>query len=68
MERSLLTGFEETFDVAATQIKIADLEKKTGLDFDRFTLAINPKRHLNFSRGSGSGKWRCSSARLNRVD
>jgi endonuclease G, mitochondrial len=28
-----LPGFEAVFDVAATQIKIADLEKKTGLDF-----------------------------------
>jgi endonuclease G len=28
-----LPGFEETFDVAATQIKIADLEKQTGLSF-----------------------------------
>jgi endonuclease G, mitochondrial len=30
-----LPGFEAVFDVAATQIKIADLEKKTGLDFGR---------------------------------
>jgi endonuclease G len=28
-----LPGFEEAFDVAATQIKIADLEKQTGLSF-----------------------------------
>jgi len=28
-----LPGFEETFDVTATQIKIADLEKRTGLNF-----------------------------------
>jgi endonuclease G, mitochondrial len=28
-----LPGFEETFDVAATQIRIADLEQRTGLDF-----------------------------------
>lgn len=28
-----LPGFEETFDVAATQIKIAALEKRTGLNF-----------------------------------
>ena len=28
-----LPGFEEAFDVAATQIKIADLEQLTGLDF-----------------------------------
>ena len=28
-----LPGFEETFDVVATQIKIADLEKRTGLDY-----------------------------------
>jgi endonuclease G, mitochondrial len=30
-----LPGFEAVFDVAATQIKIADLEKKTRLDFGR---------------------------------
>lgn len=28
-----LPGFEEAFDVAATQVKIVDLEKRTGLDF-----------------------------------
>jgi endonuclease G, mitochondrial len=28
-----LPGFEEAFDVAATQIRIADLEERTGLDF-----------------------------------
>ena len=28
-----LPGFEAVFDVAATQIKIADLEQRTGLDF-----------------------------------
>jgi DNA/RNA endonuclease G (NUC1) len=28
-----LPGFEEAFDVAATQIKIADLETRTGLNF-----------------------------------
>ena len=30
-----LPGFEEAFDVAAVQIRIADLEKRTGLDFGR---------------------------------
>jgi hypothetical protein len=30
-----LPGFEDVVDVAATQIKIADLEKRTGLDFGR---------------------------------
>jgi endonuclease G, mitochondrial len=30
-----LPGFEAVFDVAATQITIADLEKRTGLDFGR---------------------------------
>ena len=30
-----LPGFEEAFDVAAAQIRIADLEKRTGLDFGR---------------------------------
>src|SRR5262249_54700902 len=28
-----LPGFEEAFDVAATQIRLADLEQRTGLDF-----------------------------------
>jgi hypothetical protein len=28
-----LPGFEEAFDVAAIQVRISDLEKKTGLDF-----------------------------------
>jgi len=28
-----LPGFEEAFDVAATQISVADLEERTGLDF-----------------------------------
>jgi endonuclease G len=28
-----LPGFEEAFDVAATQIRIVDLEQRTGLDF-----------------------------------
>ena len=30
-----LPGFEEAFDVAAAQIRIVDLEKRTGLDFGR---------------------------------
>jgi endonuclease G, mitochondrial len=43
-----LPGFEEAFDVAATQIKIADLEQRTGLDFgkikdfDHFAQAGDP--------------------------
>ena len=28
-----LPGFEAVFDVAATQVKLVDLEEKTGLDF-----------------------------------
>jgi hypothetical protein len=32
-----LPGFEEAFDVGATQIKIEDLEKRTGLDFGDLT-------------------------------
>jgi endonuclease G len=28
-----LPGFEEAFDVAATQVRVADLEERTGLDF-----------------------------------
>jgi endonuclease G, mitochondrial len=33
-----LPGFEEAFDVAATQIKIADLETRTGLNFGEVKL------------------------------
>ena len=44
-----LPGFEETFDVAATQIKIADLEKKTGLDFGRL------REFDHFAQGGAPG-------------
>jgi endonuclease G len=41
-----LDGFQEAFDVAATQIKIKDLEKKTGLDFGDL------KKHDRFADGT----------------
>jgi len=44
-----LPGFEETFDVAATQIKIADLERRTGLDFGEL------KNHDHFAEGGAPG-------------
>jgi endonuclease G len=44
-----LPGFEETFDVAATQIKISDLEKKTGLRFGDL------KKHDHFAEGGKPG-------------
>jgi endonuclease G, mitochondrial len=44
-----LPGFEEAFDVAATQVKIADLEKKTGLDFGEL------KKHDHFAQGGALG-------------
>jgi len=44
-----LPGFEEAFDVAATQVKIADLEKKTGLDFGDL------KKHDHFAQGGAPG-------------
>jgi endonuclease G len=40
-----LPGFEEAFNVAATQIKIADLEKQTGLNFGDL------KKHDHFGDG-----------------
>jgi endonuclease G, mitochondrial len=44
-----LPGFEEAFDVAATQIKIRDLEKQTGLDFG------DVKTHDHFAEGGSPG-------------
>jgi DNA/RNA endonuclease G (NUC1)/V8-like Glu-specific endopeptidase len=44
-----LPGFEETFDVAATQVKISDLETKTKLDFGDL------KEHDHFAQGSAPG-------------
>jgi endonuclease G len=44
-----LPGFEETFEVAATQIKISDLEKKTKLSFGEL------KKHDHFAEGGDSG-------------
>ena len=44
-----LPGFEEAFDVAATQIKIADLEKRTGLDFGRL------REFDHFAQGGAPG-------------
>jgi len=44
-----LPGFEEAFDVAATQIKVADLESRTGLDFGEV------KRFDHFAAGGQPG-------------
>ena len=44
-----LPGFEETFEVAATQIKISDLEKKTKLSFGEL------KEHDHFAEGGDPG-------------
>lgn len=44
-----LSGFEEAFDVAATQIQIADLENQTGLDFGDL------KEHDHFAEGGTPG-------------
>jgi endonuclease G len=44
-----LPGFEEAFDVAATQVRIADLEKKTGLNFGDL------KSHDHFAQGGAPG-------------
>lgn len=44
-----LPGFEETFDVAATQIKIRDLEKRTGLSFGDL------KKYDHFAQGGAPG-------------
>jgi endonuclease G len=44
-----LPGFEAVFDVAATQIKIADLEKRTGLDFGRL------REFDHFAQGGAPG-------------
>jgi endonuclease G len=44
-----LPGFEEAFDVAATQIKIADLEKQTGLSFGAL------KEHDHFAENGSPG-------------
>ena len=44
-----LPGFEETFDVAAAQIRLADLEERTGLDFG------NIKNFDHFAAGGVPG-------------
>jgi DNA/RNA endonuclease G (NUC1)/S1-C subfamily serine protease len=44
-----LPGFEEAFDVAATQIRVADLEERTGLDFDDI------KKFDHFAAGGAPG-------------
>jgi endonuclease G len=44
-----LPGFEEAFDVAATQIRIADLEQRTGLGFE------NIKKFDHFAEGGMPG-------------
>lgn len=52
-----LPGFEEAFNVAATQIKIADLEKKTGLDFREL------KKNDHFAQGGDPGTLELPGAR-----
>ncbi|MGY4617624.1 endonuclease G [Bradyrhizobium sp. USDA 4472] len=44
-----LSGFEEAFDVTATQITVADLERRTGLDFGLL------KDHDHFAQGGQPG-------------
>ena len=44
-----LPGFEETFDVAATQVKISDLESKTKLSFGDLN------KHDHFAQGGAAG-------------
>jgi endonuclease G, mitochondrial len=44
-----LPGFEEAFDVAAAQIRLADLEERTGLDFG------NIKKFDHFAAGGTPG-------------
>src|SRR5262249_51701756 len=44
-----LPGFEEAFDVAATQITISDLEQKTGLGFGEL------KKYDHFAEGGAPG-------------
>ena len=44
-----LPGFEEAFDVGAAQIKISDLEKRTGLSFGDLT------KHDHFAEGGAPG-------------
>jgi endonuclease G len=44
-----LPGFEETFDVAATQVKISDLESKTKLSFGDLS------QHDHFAQGGAAG-------------
>ena len=44
-----LPGFEEAFDVAATQISVADLEERTGLDFGDI------KKFDHFAAGGAPG-------------
>jgi endonuclease G, mitochondrial len=52
-----LPGFEAVFDVAATQIKISDLEKKTGLDFGRL------REFDHFAQGGAPGTLELPSGR-----
>lgn len=44
-----LPGFEEAFDVTATQIRVADLEERTGLDFGAI------KKFDHFAAGGAPG-------------
>ena len=56
-----LPGFEEAFDVAATQIKIADLEQRTGIDFGKI------KDFDHFAQGGAAGTLELPAAQDGRV-
>ena len=61
-----LPGFEEAFDVAATQIRVADLEERTGLDFGDHQEIRSLRRWRGagnagaaWRRGDGSARENC---------
>jgi endonuclease G len=57
-----LPGFEETFDVAATQIRISDLEKRTRLSFGDL------KKHDHFAQGGAAGTLEAPTAQEGVVE
>ena len=59
-----LPGFEEAFDVAATQIRVADLEERTGLDFGDHQ-EIRSLRRWRGAGNAGAAWRRGNSAREN---
>ena len=56
-----LPGFEEAFDVAATQIRLADLEERTGLDFGDI------KKSDHFAAGGAPGTLELPVARRAKI-